>query len=445
MEIKPINLANNRNTEQNDLYVTLICCIILGIQYANFTSGIIRIIIGYLTTILILWKLVKFNYENGYLLLFGTQFLRAVIRVNIGRSSLSFLLFALPIFFFKCLVERNAKIQKAVVLPVLIMAWDFIVSINSSIINVGDQLLWGFSFILLASLLSRNIDIDLDSFIFVFGLAIWGICLVNVFAEIRLFGKTLIPSMYGTWNSLGEYYMFGKGYVDIAGGNEIAQYIPLFIGMTIATRQMQSKKVKLFYLISDIFFAYCGMMCIARAFYVEMIIMGMFLLINISKNPIKMAIALLVLTVTVVFVYEKYSVALQPVIDAVLIRFDSGYGSRAKLLEETKAIWKGSVSTYLFGIGTEYNMVYDTAHNLIYDSAISLGLLGSIMYLGQLVVSVVDSINKRLCSSIVAFMPLCMLAIYKMISGCVKDVPFYFVVAICLFFLREYQDDRVKT
>lgn len=436
---------NNRKSNQKGLYRTMWICIFMGILYANFTSGFAKDVIGCLSTFLILWKLLIFNKEDGYLLLFGTQFLRAVIRVGFGGHSFSFLLFAFPIYLLKLLFEQKGRIHGTVLVAAFVMVWDFAVSFNSSIIRIGDQLLWGGSFILLLVMLRNSAEIDLDKLIVVFGIAIWGICLVNIFAEICKFGKTMVPSMYGVWNQYGEYYMFGKGYPEIAGGNEIAQYIPIFIGMAFFSLNGKDRKVKLFYLVSSLFFSYCGMMCIARAFYVEMAIILFFALVYLSHNPKRLILISFLFTTMVIFSYDRLSGLFEPVLNAVGKRFGGGYGSRAGLIKGTIQVWKSSASNFLFGIGTEYNEVYDTAHNIVFDALVSLGTLGASVYFGTLLIEGRKALQKKETQSIVRFAPLVMLLLYKMISGCLKDVPFYFMIGICLLFAQKYELSKDKS
>lgn len=432
-------LKRNKQLKNNiDLYFTILCCIFLGNIYANFSNDSIKILVGYVTTLLILYKLIVYKLEDAYLLLFCTQFLRAVIRFRVGSSTFSFLILAFPIFFIKYFRKKNYHVSKAILIPILLLFWDIIVSINSSTFQFGDQILWGFSFILMSCILTDGNRIMLSKLIIVFGLAIWGICLVNIFAEIVKYGQTLVPSMYGTWNSFGEYYSFGKGYGEIAGGNEIAQYIPLFIGMSLLTFNYQPKSVKIFYAISIVFFLYCGVMCIARAFYIEMIIVALFYLLYLLKSPKRLLQVLALITIIILFFYQQFINEFNSVFNAVSVRFAAGYGGRARLIEETKEVWKSNYISYLFGIGTEYNMIYDTAHNIFYDSAISLGLLGLILYFTSICLIIFKGITKKARGCLYIYMPLIMLVVYKMISGCVKDVPFYFVISICIIFIKEY-------
>ena len=99
----------------------------------------------------------------------------------------------------------------------------------------------------------------------------------------------------------------------------------------------------------------------------------------------------------------------------------------------------------MFGIGTEYNTIYETAHNLVVDSLISLGILGSILYLLTLLMCFIKACKMKLVGGVVAFAPITMLVIYKMISGCVKDIPFYFVLGICLLFIKEYHQVKYQS
>ena len=323
-----------------NLTVTMLFCVLSAVVYANCPSEIVSTLVGIITTCVICYKLITYDFTLGYCLLFGTQFLRAVIRISFGGGNYSFLLLAFPIFFIKQLYCSNGKANKYILIPVLLSIWDVVVSFFNSTLVIGDQILWGCAFIVLVDRIYKNDDININRIIEIFGLAIWGICLVNIFAEIRLFGQSLVPTMYGAWNSAGEYYTFGKGYVDVAGGNEIAQYIPLFIAMAIFTYKNQTTFGKVYYLVSIAFFSYCGMMCIARAFYVEILILAVFCLISLSKKPIKMASTVLVITISGIAFFKYKADTLQPVFNAVMTRFDSGYGSRAQLLENTINIWK---------------------------------------------------------------------------------------------------------
>ena len=432
------------NKREYSVVTSMIICVCIGIIYSVTAPSIVSILVGYIGTLYICYKIWTLDYENGFLLLMGTQFLRAVIRVGLGSSNLSFLLIAFPLFIAKYLLTHQGKTNKVVLLPIVLVVWDLMVSFSSGLLAVGDQILWGLAFAIVVSFVCGCREINITKINIVFGLAIWGICLINIFAEIRTFGQTLVPSMYGVWNSFNGYYMFGKGYVDVAGGNEIAQYIPLFIAMAVLDMKKKPIGVRVFYISSSVFFFYCGLMCIARAFYVEMLLFLALYLIHSSKNLIKMLATIVVIGIFATVISFKYE-EIQPVLNAVLIRFQAGNGSRQNLIQETLEIFQSSISRLLFGIGTNYNSMYETAHNIFIDSLVSLGALGTIIYISTFVRMFATTLKKRVIHGISGFIPIIMLLVYKMISGSVKDVPFYFIVMICLSFLQEFNDRRKRS
>lgn len=433
---------NNFNNNSNQVIWDIIICIILGCIYSA-TSGFISIIVGYIASLYICVKLFILDISDSYILLFGTQFFREVIRIRIADSNFSFLLIAFPIFLLILLYKNNLKISWSIIIGFLIGIWDIIVSYYNNNLVIGDQILWTMSFMIFLAFATKENNIQINKILNAFGIAIWGICIINIIAEFRLFGQSLVPSMYGTWNKEQEYYSFGKGYVNIAGGNEIAQYIPLFIAFSLYNFKEYKLNKKIIYIISYAFFIYCGIMCVARAFYIEMIIIILtYVIYNICKKPIKLFLVFFTTIIVIYISYSKFLVQLSPTLEAVLERFNNGNEYRTYLLKSTIDLWKSNTFNILLGIGTEYTKNFETVHNIFMDSLISLGLLGSILYWGLIIKEFLK--NKTSITKLEKYIPLIMLIAYKSISGCVKDVPFYFIIGIIFINIKSNKEGYEK-
>lgn len=433
--------SETQNKSSLILILSLFISILFGVLYSLTNSSAF----GFISTFVICLALTQLDTNDCFLLLFVTQFLRSVIRINIGSASYSFLLFAYPIVFLRFHIISNDKsFYKVSLAAIFLLFYDIIISTLYDVANIGDIILWALSLVLILQVLYSDYAIDINKLIISLGIAIWCICIINILAEIRIFGSSLNPSLYGAYlASDGSYYSFGKGYPAIAGGNEIAQYIPLFIGTSILNWKNFNKFSKGFLFTSDIFFAYIGMICIARAFYIEMAIFFIAWFIIKAKRPISFLFFLVILIIIGYICIYTFSDYLNPLIMQVQRRFAQGNGGRDSLWIrsfEVLADWKVG----LFGAGSYYPLVFTdlTAHNIFLDTFLSFGFIIGTFYLFTLLRTIVDECVKYKLNRFKYWIPFIMLFVYKNISGSVRDVPFYYIIAfIILFMIGMKQED----
>lgn len=439
------NIDNSiQNRSSQILILSLFVSTILGILYSLTNSSIC----GYGSTIIICLALTQLDINDCFLLLFVTQFLRSVLRVNIGTASYSFLLFAYPIIFFRFHVfDEDTPFYRASLAGIFLLFYDIIISTAYNVTNIGDTILWSLSLVLILQLLYSNYNIDLNKLITALGIAIWCICIINILAEIRLFGSSLNPSLYGVYlTGEGSYYTFGKGYPSIAGGNEIAQYIPLFIASSILNWNNFNKLSKIFFLVSDLFFAYVGMLCVARAFYIEMIIFFILWLFTHAKRPLRFIFTIAFIIIISVVCIHMFSDYLNPLIQQVQRRFEQGNGGRDSLWTrsfEVLSDWKIG----LFGASSYYPLVFTdlTAHNIFLDTFLSFGFVVGTIYLFTLLKVIIHECIMYRLNHLKYWIPFIMLLIYKNISGSVRDVPFYYVFAFVIIFMIGMKQEDIAS
>lgn len=433
-----LSLKISENTRS---YYCVAVVIFFAILCSIITSSLVSTIIGYLSTILVCIFIIKLPLSESYLVLFGCLFMRAVIRFDFGSSHLSFLLLAFPLFIFKYIIENKNKVNLILVFPGIIAVWDIVVGYLNNANALGDQLSWVFALTVLLIAFVERYSFDINDLLMVFSFAIWGICLINIFAEIRIFGTSLVPDMYGKWTINNEYYMFGKGFPSIAGGNEIVQYVILFIAAVFIHQGSLHTRYKPYLYLSCLFFFYCGMMCVSRAFYLELALFFFLFIITKTNRPYVFISWVLLVGIVLVFLYFRFNDYLKPVLMAVQSRFENGNESRNSLLNDAFMIITQSFSNTLFGLGSEYTELYGAVHNIIIDSIISLGIIGSLFY-WWLILKPARFYLKRLNNyQIDTCIPLLLFIVYKMVSGCIKDIPFYFMIFFVLSIIKKKNYD----
>lgn len=426
------------NIYQNiKFWVPYLLCVACSVLYSINES----FVWGTVSTIIACVVVSRITYDECYIFLFGIQFLRSTLRVYVGSSDFSILLFVYFVFFIRILKNNGFKVNKTQILPAILFIWDILVSINSGTLELGDSICWVGSLILLIWVIFSNIELDCKQLINVFIIAMWAILVINILAELRLYGTSLNPGLYGTWIN-NRYFSFGKAYSKIGGGNEIAQYIPYIVAFCVLSIKGQPLVTKVFWIGSCVFFCYCGTLCISRAFYVEMAVFLVLLLVNNSKNPVRLVVMIGFISFLAYFLFYNYIDKMQSLIDAVLFRFSQGNGNRELLVSKAEDFLSQASLLSFVGLGSYYPNVLDfTAHNIILDSFVSFGYIGGIIYWITLVVvflkqRILKSFNLKNC------IPLIMFVIYKLVSGSVRDVPFYFIISIMLLFARKNAEEE---
>ncbi|OPZ85769.1 MAG: hypothetical protein BWY74_03821 [Firmicutes bacterium ADurb.Bin419] len=265
---------------------------------------------------------------------------------------------------------------------------------------------------------------------------------MNIFAEFALYGQSMAPSLYGSYIN-GAYFSFGKAYPSIAGGNGIA--LDTVIGIALCIILLMEKKTshKVFYLVSIAFFAYCGMLCVARAFYIEIIVLVILIILSQFRRPLRLFGLLFIIGAIAFILINGFSDYFKPLIQAVEIRFNQGNESRVYLINAAQRVLETEPLVLLFGAGTYYPDIFGfTAHNIFYDILVSLGVLGTLIYSIAFIKCIVKVIWRSGKFNLLFSAPLLMFLTYKLISGSTRDVPFYYMMALILIFYRRMNTHR---
>lgn len=429
----PINKQKPLEAEKIDGALWLfVACLLCGVLYSVTGAAVL----GLLPSCAICLYLLVSPPEEGYIFLLGMQFMRAVIVVPVGDSRFGFVLLAYAILAFKMFLAKE-KLYGEYGLLLLLLAVDVAAGALGGALHIGDSINWVASFLCMLYILKSVADkIDFEKLFTFFLLAQWAICLVNILAEWQIFGRSLVPDMYGVWVDGYELFSFGKAYLSIAGGNEIALNNAMAIALCVMLFPYVKKTAtRVFYVLSVLFLGYCGFMLIARGFYVELLLFFALYLLSGIKEPQKLITALCVIGLVGVVFYFVASDLVWVVLERVLVRFEGGNTTREDLLAQAGALLLEDPRTFLLGAGTYYPERFGfTVHNHYIDAFLALGLFGGLLYLGLLGRAVFEVLRTHAKLSLRALLPLIMLVTYKTISGSVRDVGFYYYVAMTLLF-----------
>jgi hypothetical protein len=368
--------------------------------------------------------------------LFGLQFLRVVIPVQLGSSSFGFILLAYAVLLFKMFYHKEKLHGEYLALACLLIL-DIVCGVVGNTLHIGDTINWVASCFYLIYILKNKVEkIDFERLFLYFLLAQWAICLINVFAELRIFGRSLVPEMYGVWVDGYELFCFGKAYAEVAGGNEIAFNNALAIALCVMMLpHVKRTGTRVFYIVSMLFLGYCGFMLIARGFYVELLAFLLVYVLSTIKNPRRLVAYFSVFCLLgVVFYFLAYDVILVT-LERVLLRFEGGNTVREGLLSQAGELLATDPWVFLGGAGSYYPDRFGfTAHNHYVDAVLSLGILGGLVYVLVIGRVMYQSWREHAKGSLRAMLPLLMLLAYKLISGSVRDVGFYYYLAMVVLF-----------
>ena len=435
---KMIECAENsmQNSSSHKLDILYVICLAMGILC---TITDVKLI-GAITSVVICLTAFYVTSEQYYIFIFGLQFLRNVIRVDFGSASYSFLLFVYLIFIIKVFFVHRKVTFTYFAIP-LFFALDFAAGIRFSDFAIGDNLLWIISFAYMIFAFDNFVlKVNFEKLVIYFLLAEWSVCLINVFAELRVLGQTLIPSMYGVYNVFGDF-CFGKAYPSVAGANGISFNNAIGIALCILMLPTAKKfAIKIFYVLTILFFAYTGCMLIERGFYVELAIFLLLYTMMSVKHPKRFLIIILGIGAVVAILYNGLYDYLENTILRVIERFIVGNGAREELFGEGTLLLQSNISILLFGAGTYYPNAFGfTAHNLFLDSLISLGIFGCIIYWFCILKTTIKSVLQYGKIGIQPLLPIIMLFAYKLISGSTRDVGFTYFVFLAAMYSVYYE------
>ncbi len=413
------------------LFILYLFCLLAAVSYSVTQLPII----GIIATCVICLCVFKVSYEELFPFLFGLQFLRIVIPFSIGSSSYGFILFVYLCLFFK-IIQRGRILKDCIPIFILLIL-DILTSASAGIFKIGDNINWIGSLLFVAYVLKYWKDkINYEELLIYFCLAEWTVCIINILAEYRIFGQSLVPSMYGVFTPQLGAFAFGKAYVAVAGGNGISFNNALAIALCIIQIPKTHKiSKKFFFVVSSIFFLYTGLMVISRGFYVELLIFVFLYILSLVENPKKFFIVLSIGVILGLIFYKYLYTDLLSVFTNVTKRFEAGNANRVELINDAQVLLSTDLKVFLFGGGSYYPESYGfTCHNIFWDSFVSLGIFGLILYWSTIVRLVFISLKGNIKFKISAFIPMIMFIVFKTISGSIRDVHFYYHIALVIIY-----------
>lgn len=415
------------------LFYIFICCVISAVLYSVTENTLLSSFTG----LLICYIVFVIPAEDCFVFVFGLQYLRTVIPIQVGSSPFGFILFAYIVLLIKnYIIRRTIIAEDLILLPVLVI--DIASSALGGVFKIGDNINWIFSLGYNIFILKKYADkINFERMFLYFLIAQWVICIINILAEYRIFGRSLVPGMYGVWTNQLQAFAFGKAYSRIAGGNGISFNNSLAIALCVMLLPRTKKfKLKAFYLVSIAFLGYCGIMVISRGFYIELILFTALLLLSNITRPRQMLLYVCIIGVIILLVYYYAYDKLIVSFNRVFERFEAGNANREELISDGLELVNSNVQILLFGGGSYYPDIYSfTAHNLYLDSFVSLGIFGCIIYWGLIIKIILESLLKYVKKiSLRALIPLIMLFAFKLISGSTRDIGFYYYISLTVIF-----------
>lgn len=413
------------------LFILYLFCLLAAVSYSVTQLPII----GFIATCVICLCVFKVSYEELFPFLFGLQFLRIVIPFSIGSSSYGFILFVYLCLFFK-IIQRGRILKDCIPIFILLIL-DILTSASAGIFKIGDNINWIGSLVFVVYVLKYWKDkINYEELLIYFCLAEWTVCIINIVAEYRIFGQSLVPSMYGVFTPQLGAFAFGKAYAAVAGGNGISFNNVLAIALCIIQIPKSHKiSKKFFFVVSSIFFLYTGLMVISRGFYVELLMFVFLYILSLVKNPKKFFIVLSIGVILGLIFYKYLYTDLLSVFTNVTKRFEAGNADRGELINNAQVLLSTDLKVFLFGGGSYYPESFGfTCHNIFWDSFMSLGIFGLILYWSTIVRLVFISLKGNIKFKISAFIPMIMFIVFKTISGSIRDVGFYYYIALVVIY-----------
>ena len=427
--------SHKSTIHESSLFLIYLFCLVAAVVYSITQISII----GVLETCVICICVFYVSDEDLFPFMFGLQFLRIVIPFSVGFGSYGFILFVYFCLFLRLIKKRYAYIEYIPVFFILLL--DIITSAADGIFKIGDSINWVGSLIYIIYILKVCKDkIDYEKLLIYFCLAEWTICIINILAEYRIFGQSLIPSMYGGFTSQLGAFAFGKAYASVAGGNGISFNNVLAIALCVIQFSKTTKfPRKVFFMITSAFFLYTGMMVISRGFYIELAIFVVLYIFSLAKNPKKFLTICAIFVVLGLMFYNYIYEDLLGIFMNVTQRFEAGNADRGELINNAQRLLSSNWKVLVFGGGSYYPETYGfTCHNLFWDSFVSLGIIGTIVYWGSIIRIIFYSLRGYVCFKITAFIPMIMLIAFKTISGSIRDVGFYYYIALVVIFAVDY-------
>lgn len=423
---------NSASRIQNRTLLLYVLFLISGLLYSVTQNSVL----GSCTVLMVCITVLLRPVEENFYLIFGLQFIRVVIPLSLGSSVFGLMLPLYAVLVLKFLkTQRKANVEHLLLLVILIL--DIIVSAFNGVFKIGDNINWVFSLMYIVYILKYYASkIDFERLFLFFLLAQWAICLINVIAEVQIFGQSLVPNIYGTWTSELGAFAFGKAYSSVAGGNGIGFNNSLAVALCIIMLPKAKKPImKAFYIVSIAFLGYCGVLAISRGFYVELLVFVALLLMASAKKPSHLITYIFlicgIIGIVYSFAYDNILVTLERVFE----RFESGNADREGLIANALQLIANNMFVLFFGAGSYYPDVYNfTAHNIYLDSIVSLGIFNGVIYWWIIVNTIFKNIKRHGRFTLLGSIPLIMLFTYKYISGSTRDVGFYYYIALCVLF-----------
>lgn len=425
---------SNDSTSKTRITTAILYVLFLtaGILYSATQSSLL----GMLTVLAVCATVFVRSAEENFYLVFGLQFVRVIIPLSLGSSVFGLMLPLYAVLVLKYIVMRKSVSAEQLVLLTILML-DIVVSGFNGVFKIGDNICWVFSLIyVIFALKNYASEINFERLFFFFLLAQWTICLVNVFAEFRTFGRSLVPGMYGRWTDELGAFAFGKAYRSIAGGNGIGWNNSLAVALCIIMLpRAKNVFLKIFYIVSIVFLGYCGVLAISRGFYVELLLFVALVILASAKKPAQFITYAVLMCLIAGVLYAVAYDGILVAIERVFIRFKGGNEDRERLIADALGLLKSNMYVLFFGAGSYYPDIYDfTAHNIYLDSLVSLGVIFGAVYWGIIISLIFRTVRRHGKFTFFGIIPFIMLFTYKYISGSTRDVGFYYYIAMCILF-----------
>ncbi len=447
-EKKPIEAAPIR---KNVYYLFAFC---LGLII--LTTQVSIPYVGYIVTLACVILAIVGTKEETFLCVLGLSPLYRLASVNIGSSSMTFLMFVLLVIALKRYFIEKKPMTLSVFCLLFLFVLDVVNTRNFNHKQYATSIMWLLSLMYFMFIMTDDVKFNLHNVILFFCLGVWAECLIGIIEEYSVLGRTLDPTMYGQYLSLPQaaafqfgsrtstMHRFGFATTYFASANTLAFDTVFGVCLCILGLTAKKKKFFSFYVITIVSFTYFGFITLSRGFYVELLILFVLFLFSQSKSFNQffgtLVFSLVIVAIFAIFFMDDLSLVFEKTGE----RFAHGNDTREALINASFKVLFSNDGILFFGLSSMYPYEYwgFTAHNMILDTFLSFGVGGCLIYYSCIASAFRTSPMKKFKKHLYNYTPLIILLSYRMISGSVRDVSFYFVLAVAALLMRYNKEEE---
>ena len=451
MEQTIISPAEKKPVRKNVYYLFAFC---LGLIIMSTQVSIP--FVGYIVALVSVILAIVGTKEETFLFVLGLSPLYRLASVNIGPSSMTFLMFVLLVIALKRYFIEKKPMTLSVFCLIFLFVLDVVNTRNFSHKQYATSIMWILSLMYFMFIMTDDVKFNLHNVILFFCLGVWAECLIGIIEEYSVLGRTLDPTMYGRYLSLPQaaafqfgsktstMHRFGFATNLFASANTLA--FDTIFGVCLCVFGLTAKRKKFFsfYVITIVSFTYFGFITLSRGFYVELLILFVLFLFSQNKS-FNQFLSTLLFSIVIISVFAIFFMDdLSLVFEKTGERFAHGNETRESLWSISLEVLFSNDGILFTGLSSMYPYEYAgfTAHNMILDSFLSFGVAGCLIYYSCIASTFKTYEMKNFKRHLYNYTPIIILVSYRMISGSVRDVAFYFALTVAALMMRYNKEEE---